>query len=68
MPSGVTLNFVLEGEAKNAWGAKHTFCQILGANLVFLPIEIHNIGGAKKPGPAMATAPLDSVTPLFRNW
>ena len=30
-------------------GAKHTFCPILGANLVFLLIEIPNIGGAKAP-------------------
>ena len=46
--SGVTLTFVLGG-LNILWGAIHTFCPILGADLGLLLIEIQNIGGAKAP-------------------
>ena len=46
------------------WGAKHTFCQILGANLVVLLIEIPNIGGAKAPQPPWGDATAKEFLPI----
>ena len=63
--SGVTLNFVGGGlNILGGGGAKHTICQILGADLVILLIEIPNIGGGAKAAPHSPPRPPPGVTPL----